>query len=72
MVMGTVPVSLVTKLSLFNYSITRQLELIIEYITCNGSESSLSDCLLEVSQNPQATNWSLVYMSCGKHIIHHA
>lgn len=49
-----------------NQSISRRLEAIIEHVTCNGSENSLGDCLLEVSQNPQTTDLSLVYLSCGK------
>ena len=48
------------------YLISRRLEVIIEHVTCNGSENSLGDCLLEVSQNPQATGLSLVYITCGK------
>ena len=46
--------------------IPRRLEIIVERITCNGTEENLSDCLLEVSENPPVTDLSLVYISCGK------
>lgn len=50
----------------YYFSHHRKLDVIISEVTCSGNESNISECALEISENPSSTDLSLVYITCGE------